>query len=175
MYPPPSPLPPRAPRRRRGPKAVRAPLPTGPLGGRPLKALLCSGAHAPTPFQAQALPFMLCGHDMIGIAQPGTGKALAYLLACVPHIEAQQPLANSSNSPIALVLVPGREVAVQIAKEAQNLLQNSQVGNHTGGIFSISLYAGSVLHSRAIHRAHEGTIARAIYALSRHLFNTNRV
>ncbi|VFQ66174.1 unnamed protein product [Cuscuta campestris] len=71
----------------------------------------------PTPIQSQGLPIALKGRDLIGIAETGSGKTLAYLLPAFVHISAQPQLVHG-DGPIALVLAPTRELAVQIQEEA---------------------------------------------------------
>lgn len=71
----------------------------------------------PTPIQMQGIPIALSGRSVVGIAQTGSGKTLAYILPAVVHINAQQPAAPGEG-PIALVLVPTRELCMQIAEEA---------------------------------------------------------
>lgn len=97
---------------------------------------------APMPIQAQALPIILGGHDIVGIAKTGSGKTLAYLLPAIVHIEAQRPLEKSKVTPVALILAPTRELAIQISEEADKLLHNSKEGNHPGGICSAVVYGG---------------------------------
>lgn len=71
----------------------------------------------PFPIQMQALPALMAGRDFIGIAETGSGKTLAYLLPLLRHIMDQPPLRNGEG-PIGLILVPTRELAVQIQREA---------------------------------------------------------
>lgn len=70
----------------------------------------------PTPIQAQAIPAALSGRDVIGVAETGSGKTVAYLLPLLVHVIDQPELAKDEG-PIALVLAPTRELAVQIEKE----------------------------------------------------------
>lgn len=72
---------------------------------------------APTPIQVQGWPIALSGHDLIGIAETGSGKTLAFILPALMHIQGQPPA--RAGEPIALVLAPTRELAVQIGDEAQ--------------------------------------------------------
>eukprot|EP00438_Fugacium_kawagutii_P034728 Skav230812 [mRNA] locus=scaffold851:184119:187687:+ [translate_table: standard] len=66
----------------------------------------------PFPIQAQAWPCALAGFDVIAVAPTGSGKTLAFLLPALVHIMAQPPL-QQRDGPIALVLEPTRELAVQ--------------------------------------------------------------
>jgi len=101
-----------------------------------------AGMVAPMPIQAQALPIVLRGYDFIGIAKTGSGKTLGFLLPAVVHIETQRPLAVGEVTPIALVMAPVRELAVQIGEEANKILGRSKEGNHPRGIGAVSIYGG---------------------------------
>ena len=81
------------------------------------RALSDQGYVHPTPIQAQAIPVVLQGRDVMGAAQTGTGKTASFSL---PILQLLMPHANASMSPArhpvrALVLVPTRELAVQVA------------------------------------------------------------
>ncbi|KAB2609280.1 DEAD-box ATP-dependent RNA helicase 20-like [Pyrus ussuriensis x Pyrus communis] len=82
-----------------------------------LEAIAKLGFVEPTPIQAQGWPMALKGRDLIGIAETGSGKTLSYLLPALVHISAQHRLVQGEG-PIALVLAPTRELAVQIQEEA---------------------------------------------------------
>ncbi|XP_055587469.1 uncharacterized protein LOC129739944 [Uranotaenia lowii] len=71
----------------------------------------------PSPIQAQAWPVLLKGEDLIGIAQTGTGKTLAFLLPAFIHIEGQTVPRGERGGPNVLVMAPTRELALQIEKE----------------------------------------------------------
>merc|ERR1711991_507101 len=72
----------------------------------------------PSPIQAQAWPLALSGQNMIGIAQTGSGKTVAFLLP-VLH------LAGGAKGPTILVLAPTRELATQIDEQAQKFAKSS--------------------------------------------------
>jgi len=78
-----------------------------------LEAVARQGYVAPTPIQEQAIPNVLQGRDLIGIAQTGTGKTAAFVLPLL-QIMAQSPRRIIPNSPRTLVLAPTRELAAQI-------------------------------------------------------------
>ena len=78
-----------------------------------LRALSEQGYTTPTPIQTQAIPLVLAGHDLLGGAQTGTGKTAAFGLPLLNHLS-KQTAANGSRKPRALVLVPTRELAVQV-------------------------------------------------------------
>ncbi|XP_030386714.1 probable ATP-dependent RNA helicase DDX43 [Scaptodrosophila lebanonensis] len=73
----------------------------------------------PSPIQSQAWPILLKGHDLIGIAQTGTGKTLAFLLPGLIHTECQSTPRGQRGGANVLVMVPTRELALQIEMEAK--------------------------------------------------------
>eukprot|EP01027_Heterolobosea_sp_BB2_P012094 GEZU01017545.1.p1 GENE.GEZU01017545.1~~GEZU01017545.1.p1 ORF type:complete len:485 (+),score=105.94 GEZU01017545.1:37-1491(+) len=77
-----------------------------------------SGFTTPTTIQSQGWPVALSGRDLIGVAETGSGKTLAFGLPAIIHILAQ-PYLRPGDGPIALVLAPTRELAMQIQKELQ--------------------------------------------------------
>jgi ATP-dependent RNA helicase RhlE len=89
----------------------------------PLQRALQARNHViPTPIQARAIPELLTGRDMLGIAQTGTGKTAAFALPIL-HQLSQKPRNTGNNSPRgprgprALILAPTRELAIQIGEE----------------------------------------------------------
>ncbi|XP_034665458.1 ATP-dependent RNA helicase DBP2 isoform X2 [Drosophila subobscura] len=77
------------------------------------------GFPKPSPIQSQAWPILLKGHDMIGIAQTGTGKTLAFLLPGMIHTEYQSIPRGQRGGANVLVLAPTRELALQIEMEVK--------------------------------------------------------
>ncbi|KAK9701196.1 pre-mRNA processing RNA-helicase, partial [Basidiobolus ranarum] len=77
---------------------------------------------APTPIQAQAMPAIMSGRDVIGVAKTGSGKTIAFLLPMFRHIKDQRPL-EPMEGPIAVIMTPTRELAVQIHKECKHFLK----------------------------------------------------
>src|SRR6202453_661347 len=75
-----------------------------------LSALADVGYEAPTPIQAQTIPVLLSGVDMLGQAQTGTGKTAAFALPALSRIDL------SRHEPQVLVLVPTRELALQVSE-----------------------------------------------------------
>ena len=73
-----------------------------------------------TPIQAQALPLILEGRDLAGKAQTGTGKTAVFLIQLIQRF-LQNGGGRSLNQPFALVLAPTRELALQIAEDAEAL------------------------------------------------------
>ncbi|CAI8038124.1 ATP-dependent RNA helicase RhlE [Geodia barretti] len=78
-----------------------------------LRALRTKGYSAPTIIQQQAIPPLLAGEDVLGIAQTGTGKTAAFALPILQQLAAARER-SKPNTPRALVLAPTRELAVQI-------------------------------------------------------------
>src|ERR1700743_1049944 len=74
------------------------------------RALDALGYEEPTPIQREAIPPLLDGHDLVGQAATGTGKTAAFAL---PLLERLKP---GGHNPQALVLVPTRELAIQVAE-----------------------------------------------------------
>ncbi|CAG08808.1 unnamed protein product, partial [Tetraodon nigroviridis] len=83
-----------------------------------LSALKKHTYEKPTPIQAQAIPAVMSGRDLIGIAKTGSGKTIAFLLPMFRHIMDQRPL-EESEGPIAVIMTPTRELALQITKECK--------------------------------------------------------
>ncbi|MGH0166490.1 UNVERIFIED_CONTAM: hypothetical protein FKN15_072601, partial [Acipenser sinensis] len=83
-----------------------------------LSALKKQNYDKPTPIQAQAIPAIMCGRDLIGIAKTGSGKTIAFLLPMFRHIMDQRPL-EEAEGPIAVIMTPTRELALQITKECK--------------------------------------------------------
>ncbi|KAH8106099.1 P-loop containing nucleoside triphosphate hydrolase protein [Cristinia sonorae] len=90
---------------------------------------------APTPIQAQAVPAIMSGRDVIGVAKTGSGKTIAFLLPLFRHIKDQRPL-EQMEGPMAVVMTPTRELAVQIHKECKPFLR-------VLGLRAVCAYGGS--------------------------------
>lgn len=80
-----------------------------------MQAVIEAGFEIPTPIQEQSIPILLTGSDLIGQAQTGTGKTAAFAL---PLAETLDP---AQRYPQAIVLLPTRELCIQVAKETHNL------------------------------------------------------
>ncbi|XP_030802387.1 probable ATP-dependent RNA helicase DDX43 [Camarhynchus parvulus] len=92
------------------------------------------GFQKPTPIQSQAWPIILQGIDLIGIAQTGTGKTLAYLMPGFIHLTSQPTSKDQRGGPGMLVLAPTRELALQVEAECSKYAYK--------GIKSICVYGG---------------------------------
>lgn len=77
----------------------------------------------PTPIQCQALPAIMSGRDVIGCAKTGSGKTLAFLLPMFRHI-LDQPRLQEGEGPIALLMAPTRELAMQIYNECRRFAKS---------------------------------------------------
>ena len=85
-----------------------------------LRALADSGYETPTPVQAQAIPPILQGRDVLAGAQTGTGKTAAFTLPLLQRLLASPSQAASSRRPVrALVLTPTRELAAQVEESVR--------------------------------------------------------
>jgi superfamily II DNA/RNA helicase len=100
-----------------------------------LRALDEAGYDTPMPIQEKAIPVLLTGQDLIGIAETGTGKTLAFLL---PFF---QQLKRGIQDPQAVIVLPTRELAMQVAGEAERF------GKHLG-IRVVLAYGGTSTHDQ---------------------------
>ncbi len=98
------------------------------------EALKRNGFSEPTPIQNQAIPLALEGHDVLGLAQTGTGKTLAFGLPLIDGLLAQ-PGKPAPKTVKALVLAPTRELVNQIADSLRQLTDGTKlrVGTVVGG------------------------------------------
>ncbi|SPN96767.1 related to Pre-mRNA-processing ATP-dependent RNA helicase PRP5 [Cephalotrichum gorgonifer] len=93
------------------------------------------GFEKPTPIQMQALPTIMAGRDVVGVAKTGSGKTIAFLLPMFRHIKDQAPLADG-DGPIGLIMTPTRELAVQIHRDCKPFLK-------TMNLRSVCAYGGA--------------------------------
>ncbi|MRI31865.1 ATP-dependent RNA helicase [Endozoicomonas sp. OPT23] len=89
-----------------------------PLSEAVQKAVQDVGYETPSPIQAQSIPYILEGRDLLGLAQTGTGKTAAFALPLLSKIDLKQ------RSPQVLVLTPTRELAIQVAEAFQTYARN---------------------------------------------------
>lgn len=94
------------------------------------KAIDELGFKNPTPIQAKAFPVVMSGRDMMGIAQTGTGKTFAYLLPLLKQWKFQK-----TDTPRVLILVPTRELVVQVHEEVEKLTKYMSIR-------SLAVYGG---------------------------------
>jgi len=100
------------------------------------------GYESPSPIQAQTIPFLLDGKDIIGQAQTGTGKTAAFALPLLSNIDLKQ------KDPQVLVLAPTRELAIQVAEAFQKYASKMK-GFHVLPIYGGAEYSGQI---RALKR-----------------------
>ncbi|MGD9670418.1 MAG: DEAD/DEAH box helicase [Hyphomicrobiaceae bacterium] len=112
-----------------------------------LKALAEEGYETPTPIQAQAIPVLLKGADLLGIAQTGTGKTAAFALPLLTRIAGDERPAPRRGARI-LVLSPTRELAAQIGDSFRTY------GRHLGT--SVAVVFGGVAHKPQINALAKG-------------------
>lgn len=113
-----------------------------------LEAVEGQGFSEPSPIQCQAWPILLKGYDLIGIAQTGTGKTLAFLLPALVHIEGQPTPRKERDGPTVLVMAPTRELAQQIEREVRKFPYH--------GITCVCVYGGGD------RRQQIGTVAKGV-------------
>lgn len=92
------------------------------------------GYTTPTPIQAQAIPHILEGKDVLGLAQTGTGKTAAFVLPILQHLIIRVA-GKQSLSPKALIMAPTRELAEQIHENINHLAANTPIQ-------SLAIYGG---------------------------------
>lgn len=107
-----------------------------------IKALQDVGYETPSPIQAQTIPLLLAGRDVLGQAQTGTGKTAAFALPVLSQLDMSQ------KDPQVLVLAPTRELAIQVA-EAFQTYANNMKGFHVLPIYGGQDYSGQI---RALKR-----------------------
>ncbi len=116
-------------------------VPEDPIAGSPsfrdlalsepvLLALADVGYESPSPIQAQTIPLLLAGRDMLGQAQTGTGKTAAFALPALTKIDL------SRHEPQVLVLVPTRELALQVSEAFL------RYASHMKGFHVLPIYGG---------------------------------
>lgn len=107
-----------------------------PLDEKLLSSVREAGFEYCSRIQAEALPLALTGQDVAGQAQTGTGKTGAFLIAVMQHL-LTNPLPDAAAGTVrSMILAPTRELAIQIARDAETL------GKHTG-LRSVLVYGGS--------------------------------
>jgi superfamily II DNA/RNA helicase len=98
-----------------------------------IEALVAAGIEKPTPIQEQAIPEVLKGSDLRASAQTGTGKTLAFLL---PALNRLMSPGKPGRGPRILILVPTRELAMQVAEEAE------KYSKHLPRVTTVCIFGG---------------------------------
>ena len=138
-----------------------------PLAPQTRAALTTMGIIDPTPIQAQSLPFLLAGRDIVGQARTGSGKTLAF---AIPMIEKADPAVRAVQ---ALVLVPTRELAQQVGEVVETL-------GRANGIRSLCIFGGRAMGPQitAVKAGPQviiGTPGRVLDLLRQGVLNLGRV
>ncbi len=107
-----------------------------------LDALTAKGYVNPTPIQAQSIPALLQGRDLLGIAQTGTGKTAAFVLPSIDRLVASNNRPNPRQCRM-LVLAPTRELAAQIADNARLYSKGSRLS-------VVTVFGGTSLHKNKV-------------------------
>lgn len=126
------------------------------------------GFTEPTAIQLEAIPALLAGRDITGIAQTGTGKTAAFGLPMLAQIDPKLRAVQS------LVLAPTRELAIQVAEHIESYAKYER------GIEVVAVYGGAPFHTqaRALHRGAQivvGTPGRVIDHLERRTLKLDQV
>ena len=95
-----------------------------------IEAVKRVGFEQPSPIQAQTIPLLMQGRDVVGLAQTGTGKTAAFALPVLSQIDPEK------RYPQALVLAPTRELALQVSDSFQSF------ADHIGGVSILPIYGG---------------------------------
>ena len=101
-----------------------------------LKTLDQIGFETPSAIQAQAIPALLKGEDVLGMAQTGTGKTAAFALPALEKVD------TDSNATQVLVLTPTRELAIQVSEAFQTFARNHR------GLHVLPIYGGAAFHTQ---------------------------
>ncbi|MCW7556181.1 DEAD/DEAH box helicase [Endozoicomonas gorgoniicola] len=101
-----------------------------PLAPAVIKAVKDVGYETPSPIQAQSIPHLLEGKDLLGLAQTGTGKTAAFALPLLSRVDTKK------RHPQVLVLAPTRELAIQVAEAFQ------RYARHMPGFHVLPVYGG---------------------------------
>ena len=111
------------------------------------RALTAENYHLPTPIQVQAIPLVLSGRDVLGIAQTGTGKTAAFGVPLLQHL-ASARVAIGPHAARALILAPTRELAIQIHDSLR------AYGRHLG--LRLAVVVGGVNQNRQVEAMRRG-------------------
>ncbi|CAF1162373.1 unnamed protein product [Didymodactylos carnosus] len=107
-----------------------------------MKIIRKSDFTSPTPIQAQAIPSILMGRDVIGIAKTGSGKTGAFVWPAIAHIMDQKQL-EEGDGPIVLICAPTRELAQQIHLECKKFGKPYNIN-------SVCAFGGGGLHEQTL-------------------------
>jgi ATP-dependent RNA helicase DeaD len=133
-----------------------------------LKAVQQLGYEQPSPIQAQSIPILLSGENLLGVAQTGTGKTAAFALPLLSRIN------SSQKTPQILVLTPTRELAIQVAEAFQTYARNLK------GFHVLPIYGGADIRGqlRGLQRGAQvivGTPGRILDHIKRRSLKLNEL
>lgn len=137
-----------------------------------LKAIEDLGHHTPTPIQNQAIPLILTGCDLRATAQTGTGKTAAFILPALCKLA--KPSKHPGKGPRVVILVPTRELAIQVAEEA------TKYTKYLDRVKTVCIYGGAPypIQNRQLARPYEILVAtpgRLMDHMDRGKINFSRV
>ena len=107
-----------------------------PLAPAMREAIEAIGYETPSPIQAQAIPHLSEGRDLLGVAQTGTGKTAAFALPLLSRLDLEV------NKPQILCLAPTRELAIQVAEAIESF------GQRMKGLRVLPIYGGTQYHGQ---------------------------
>ena len=120
-----------------------------------LTTLASLGYEEPTPIQREAIPPLLAGRDLLGQAGTGTGKTAAFSLPLLERIHRERSVDDETRRPRALILVPTRELAMQVAEAVH------KYGHAAFGTCVVPVYGGQAMQQqlRALRRGVDVVVA----------------
>ena len=107
------------------------------------RTLASLGYEEPTPIQKQAIPPLLAGRDVVGQAATGTGKTAAFALPLIERIGTERKETRGKQSVCALILVPTRELAMQVAEAIHKY-------GRSVGARVLPIYGGQSIHQQLV-------------------------
>jgi ATP-dependent RNA helicase RhlE len=112
------------------------------------KALIAEGYVTPTPIQAQAIPIILAGNDLLGCAQTGTGKTAAFAIPIIQKLYQNTEFRKGRRKIKALIVTPTRELAIQIGESFEAYGANTDL--------KYSVIFGGVKQGKQTDELHNG-------------------
>ena len=107
------------------------------IDSRVLAAIEDLGYETPSPIQAETIPLLLEGRDVVGLAQTGTGKTAAFAVPALSRLAELADVNGPANTPQILVLAPTRELALQVAEAF------TTYAKHIKGVTVLPVYGGA--------------------------------
>ncbi|MDI3331184.1 MAG: DEAD/DEAH box helicase [Micrococcus sp.] len=107
------------------------------IDGRILAAIEDLGYETPSPIQAETIPLLLQGRDVVGLAQTGTGKTAAFAVPALSRLAELADVNGPASTPQILVLAPTRELALQVAEAF------TTYAKHLKGVTVLPVYGGA--------------------------------